>query len=77
MPKTFRATPDGRALDYIDTQRGVSNIWSQLVDGEAPKQLTDFTADQILGFDWSQDGKQLAIARGNVTKDVILVRGFR
>ncbi|MDQ3252931.1 MAG: hypothetical protein M3R15_03325, partial [Acidobacteriota bacterium] len=73
----LRWTPDGRTLAYINTQRGVSNIWSQPIDGGAPKQLTDFTADQIFGFDWSPDGKQLAIARGNVTKDVILLRGFR
>ncbi|MBA3440654.1 MAG: PD40 domain-containing protein [Pyrinomonadaceae bacterium] len=73
----FRWTPDGGALDYIDTQRGVSNIWGQPVDGGAPQQLTDFTADRIFGFDWSGDGKQLAIARGDVTNDVVLLRGFR
>ena len=73
----FRWTPDGGTLAYIDTQRGVSNLWGQPVDGGLAKQLTDFTVDQIFGFDWSQDGKQLALARGNVTKDVILLRGFR
>ena len=73
----MRWTPDGRALAYIDTQRGVSNIWGQPVDGGLPEQLTDFTSDQIFGFDWTQDGKQLAMARGNVTRDVILLRGFK
>jgi hypothetical protein len=35
--------------------------------------LTNFTSDQIFGFGWSTDGKRLAIARGTVTNDVVLV----
>lgn len=73
----LRWTPDGRALTYIDTINGVSNIWSLPVDGGPPKQLTDFKADQIFWFDFSRDGKQLALSRGTETSDVILIRDFR
>ena len=73
----LRWTSDGRALTYIDTINGVSNIWSLSIDGSAPKQLTDFKTDQIFWFDFSRDGKQLAVSRGTQTSDVILIRNFR
>jgi eukaryotic-like serine/threonine-protein kinase len=67
----------GRSLTYIDTRSGVSNIWSQPLDGGKPTQLTDFKADQIFCFDWSADGKQLAASRGLVTTDVVLISDFK
>ena len=73
----LRWTLDGRTLTYIDTINGVSNIWSLPLDGGPPKQLTDFKADQIFWFDFSLDGKQLAVSRGTQTSDVILIRYFR
>ena len=73
----LRWTPDGRALIYVDTVNGVSNVWSLPLDGGAPKQLTDFKADQIFWFDFSRDGKQLALSRGMQTSDVVLIRDFR
>ena len=72
----LRWTPDGRALTYIDTINGVSNIWSLPIDGGAPKQLTDFKAEQIFAFDWSRDG-QLLLSRGVVSRDVVLIGSFR
>ncbi len=68
-------TPDGRALLYIDTR--LSNIWSQSVDGGEPVQLTDFQGDQVFNFDYSPDGKWLAIARGTVTDDVVLIEDLK
>ncbi|HEV2665042.1 MAG TPA: protein kinase, partial [Blastocatellia bacterium] len=76
-PAGLRWTPDGRALTYIDTISGVSNIWSLPLDGGKPVQLTDFKTDQIFYFDFSRDGKQLALSRGTQTSDVILIRDFR
>ena len=73
----LRWTPDGRALTYIDTINGVSNIWSLPLDGGKPVQLTDFKTDQIFWFDFSRDGKQLALSRGTQTSDVILIKDFR
>jgi hypothetical protein len=73
----LRWTLDGRALNYIDTIDGVSNIWSLPLDGGKPVQLTDFKTDQIFWFDFSREGKQLALSRGTQTSDVILIRDFR
>jgi Tol biopolymer transport system component len=69
--------PDGRALAYIDTQKGVSNIWALPIDGSKPKQLTDFTLGQISAFDLARDGKPTLFARGMTNRDVVLITGFR
>ncbi len=69
----FRWLADGRAFTYIRTRGGVSNIWVQPVDGGEPKQLTDFKTDRIFSFDFSRDGKQLALSRGVVDTDVVLI----
>jgi len=73
----LRWTPDGRALTYVDTKDGVSNIWSLPIDGAKPLQLTNFKTDQIFWFNFSPDGMQLALSRGTQTSDVVLIRDFR
>jgi Tol biopolymer transport system component len=73
----IRWLADGRAVTYIATSGGVSNIWSQPVDGGPPRQLTNFKSDQIFWFDWSRDGTQLAVARGTVESDVVVISNFR
>ena len=70
-------TPDGKALVYVDTHNGVSNIWSQPIDGSPPKQLTNFKSDLIFQSALSPDGRQLVLARGAQTRDVVLIRDFR
>ena len=73
----LRWTPDGNALTYVDDSNGADNIWSQPVNGGPRKPLTNFKSDSISCFAWSRDGKRLAIARGPVTTDVVLLRDFR
>jgi Tol biopolymer transport system component len=71
-----RWSADGRAITYIDTRDGVSNIWSHPLDGGGARAVTDFKSEQIFWFDWSRDGKNLLCARGSVTSDAILLSGF-
>jgi Tol biopolymer transport system component len=70
-------TADGSAVMYILTRDGVSNIYSQPLDGSQPKQVTDFNSDRIFQFAWSRDGKNLLCARGIETSDVVLISNFR
>jgi eukaryotic-like serine/threonine-protein kinase len=70
-------SPDGRAIWYVDTRGGVSNIWSQPVEGGPPKQLTNFKSDLVFAFDWTHDGKQLLVSRGTVNSDVVLISDSR
>jgi serine/threonine protein kinase/Tol biopolymer transport system component len=73
----FKWTLDGRALVYVDTHGGVSNLWIQPVDGGQASQLTDFKSDRIYSFDFSRDGKWLALARGNSSTDVLLLSNLK
>ena len=73
----LRWAVDGRALLYADKQSGAGNIWSQLLDGSPPKQLTNWKADPIPCFEWSRDGKWLAYAIGSLTSDVVLINDAR
>jgi Tol biopolymer transport system component len=76
-PQQLHWLPDGRSLAYIVTRGGVSNIWGVPVDGGAPRQLTDFTSDQIATFDLSSNGKPTLFSRGATTKDVVLISGIK
>jgi serine/threonine protein kinase/Tol biopolymer transport system component len=73
----MRWTPDSRALTYVDNRSGVSNIWRLPVDGSQPRPLTDFKQEHIFSFGWSNDGRQLAVARGTSSSDVFLIKGFK
>lgn len=72
-----RWTPDGKAVAYIVTKKGVSNIWLQPIDGEAPRQFTNFNIASIYNFVYSLDGKKLYVARGTQIRDAVLISGSR
>jgi Tol biopolymer transport system component len=55
----------------------VSNLWVQPADGSPAKQLTDFKTDRIFSYDWSPDGKWLALARGPEQRDAVLMTDFK
>lgn len=64
-------------LVFTRTSNGVSSVWTQPFDGGPPKQITDFEDQRIFNFAWSRDGKQLALSRGTVNSDVVLISGFK
>ncbi len=75
--RPIRWSPDGSAITYISTRDEDSIIWSQPLDGSAPRKLIDFKTDKIFDFAWSRDGRGLALARGAISTDVILVKNLR
>jgi Tol biopolymer transport system component len=70
-----RWTPDGHALASIENNN--STIMIHGIDDGSRKQLIDVAPDRIFSFAWSRDGKQLALARGRVSKDVVLITNFK
>ena len=70
-------SPSGKAVQYGLLKNGASNIWEQPLPGGPPRQITNFTSDQIAAFGWFRDGRQVVMTRGNVTADVILISNFK
>jgi Tol biopolymer transport system component len=70
----YQWVPDRQMLSYLSAETGATNIWLQSPYGGEPQQLIDFKSyDPVLAYAWSRDAKQLAVARGTPTSDVILV----
>jgi serine/threonine protein kinase len=67
-------TPDGKSVAYIVRDQGVDNIFVQPLDGSPGHEITNFTSEHIAEFQWSPDGKTLAVARAQNTSDVVLLR---
>jgi len=74
---TPKWTPDGSGITYVDNRGGIGNLWLQPTNGGAPKQLTDFKQNGIHRREWTRDGKQVAIVRGEENSDAIMITGFR
>jgi eukaryotic-like serine/threonine-protein kinase len=69
-------SPDSKSLQFAVTIHGVGNLWEQPLAGGPPRPVTKFTSSRLFGFSWSRDGKQLLLARGEATSDVILISNF-
>jgi serine/threonine protein kinase/WD40 repeat protein len=71
-------SPDGKALQFSMTRDRAGNIWELPLTGGSPRQITHFPPGlNIRGFDWSKDGKQLAIVRSSATSNVLILTEFR
>src|SRR6201987_5419048 len=77
-PRTSRGglqfIPDGSSLAYVIRENGVDNLWIQPLDGSPGRKITNLTAEEIVAFHWSPDGKTLGILRGHVDSDVVLLQ---
>ena len=73
----LRWAPSGKALDYLLTRNGATNVWELSLTGGAPRQITNFTSGRVFDFAWSRDGQQLLLTKGNQSSDVILISNFQ
>jgi Tol biopolymer transport system component len=69
----FQWAPDGGAIHYQDSKRGVDNILAYDFRKGAVTPVTNFTSGNIYNFAWSPDGMNLAVARGQSTSDIVLL----
>jgi eukaryotic-like serine/threonine-protein kinase len=67
-------SPDGKGIVYPIRDKGVGNLWLQPLDGGAGHQITDYTSLQIYSYQWSPDGKRLALVRGDTPSDLVLIQ---
>jgi Tol biopolymer transport system component len=70
LARLIRWTPDGKALIYQDTLRG---LWKQRLDQEKPEHLAGFEDMQVPQLAWSFDKKNLAYTRAPDMQEIILL----
>jgi Tol biopolymer transport system component len=72
----LRWSPKQKGVQYLLTKNGATNVWEQPLAGGVLRQITNFTSGRIFGFSWTRDGKQLLLAKGESTSDVVLISNF-
>ena len=73
MSGDIQYSQDGRALYYPVTAKGVSNIVRQSLDGGPPVPVTGFKDLTARGYAYNWLTSQLAIARGKLNSDVVVI----
>jgi len=73
----LRWSIDGRAVQYILSDEGATNIIQQPLSGGPAHPITRYTSGQIFDFNWTPDGKRLLICRGETSTDVVLVSNLQ
>lgn len=70
----LRWTSDGKNLSFVNDENGFANVWLLPLNGDKPRRITNFNDNFIFSFAWSNDGKNLAVSRGTLTSDAILLK---
>ena len=73
LDRTLRWSPDGQSLFYIFNEGNVGNVWSLPLDGQSPKQVTDFNSHLLADFIPTQHGKGLVVTRTVELGDVMTI----
>ena len=71
-----RWTSDSRSLIYIDDKH-LGNLWRQPLAGGPPRRVASYGEEWLSCFDLSPDGRALAVSRGKLYSDVVLITNFR
>ena len=61
-------------ITYLIADNGHMELWAQTLDGSPGHALKQFDAEDVADFNWSPDGKTLAITRKHDTADVVLLK---
>lgn len=71
-------SPDGRGIVYLDQPGAIANLWLQPLDGGPAKKITDFKQNPTIARrEYSRDGKQIAIVRGESFSNAVMITDFR
>ncbi len=69
--------PDGKALIVSTAPSDRANLWRIPIDGSAPTRLTSFTEHLIMSYAWLPDRSGWVVSRGDLSRDAVLITGFR
>jgi Tol biopolymer transport system component len=66
--------PGGKMWLYADRRKGVAGLFTRPVAGGEERKVVDLGDDQSWAVGVSPDGRNLAVVRGHVTEDVVLIK---
>ncbi len=70
-------TPDGTALVVNTMPSDRANLWRLPLDGSKPTRITNFEENLILSFAPLRGRSGWVVARGDFSRDAVLIAGFR
>jgi serine/threonine protein kinase/Tol biopolymer transport system component len=62
---------DGKNVTFVDPK--LTNVFVMQLDGDKRRPITKFAADTIFSYALSPDGKRIALSRGTISTDVVLM----
>lgn len=75
--QTVQWSENSKSFDYIGGNIKESSIWRQTFEKDAkPVKILDITETNIFNFAWSPGGQSLAVSRGKLLRDVVLISNF-
>lgn len=75
--KRLRWTSDGQALLYVTQLNGTTNLVKLELRGGPPQILMNLEESELYDFDFSPDGKSLALTRGSWQHDIVLLHNLQ
>jgi serine/threonine protein kinase/Tol biopolymer transport system component len=73
----LRWMPNGKSLLFNTAPGDRANLYRLPLDGGEPERLTDFADRRMYWFELAPDGKTLIVARGELSRDAVLIENFR
>jgi hypothetical protein len=69
-------SPDGKYVIHVQDEGGQQSLWMRQVATQSHVQIVAPAAVDYIALTFSPDGKQLALSRGTVTSDVVVISNF-
>ena len=73
----LRWMPDGESLLFNTVLGDRANLYRLPLDGSEPERLTDFDDRRMYWFELAPDGETLIVARGELSRDAVLIENFQ
>jgi hypothetical protein len=65
--------PGDKMISYVDLIDGQAVLVTRDLQRGVSKPLHSFGNDRLFGFAWSHDGRRIALGRGTVSSDVVMI----
>ena len=70
-------SPDGKRLALAHRTDAGGNVWVVGADGTRPVQVMKLPSADVFRIAWLPDGRRLAVSAGTLSRDAVLIRGYR